>query len=136
MERTELIKLFLDNKKILRNFLDTKKGIESRFTYNLTNYQAVTREIIKKKLAESVHEKLIERNVPYDCVYEKKKREELEQRLYSVEFEIWQEALSTEEKLKIVPASDFAKPGNQRYTVQLKEYFRSRIWQEKRREVL
>jgi hypothetical protein len=40
----------------------------------------------------------------------------------------WWARLSTEEKIRLVPPSDFAKPGSPGHNVQLKQYFRENIW--------
>ena len=63
---------------------------------------------------------------------ERKAREELNVRLESVEFDSWVARLSQEERVRIVPSSDFAKPGSQGHNVQLKEYFRESVWPELR----
>jgi hypothetical protein len=59
---------------------------------------------------------------------EEKALEELDLRLETVEFNSWVANLSAEERLKLVPSLDFAKPGSQGHTVQLKQYFREHLW--------
>ena len=68
---------------------------------------------------------------------EAKKREqqtrlELESQLEAVEFDSWMASLSTEERARFVPVTDFAKPGSPGHNVQLKQYFRENVWPELR----
>ena len=67
---------------------------------------------------------------------EQKKREDFEVRLESVEFEEWITGLTAEEKVRLVPETGFAKPGSPGHNVQLKQYFREKIWPERRKNVL
>ena len=62
---------------------------------------------------------------------QQKKRQEMEARLEKVEFEEWETKLSIEEKVRLVPPLEFAKPGGQGYQVQLKQYFREKKKTEK-----
>lgn len=66
---------------------------------------------------------------------QKKKREELEQRLHLVEFEKREKSLSTEQKLTLVPATDFAKPGQAAYSVQLKQFYYENVWPKRYDEI-
>ena len=67
---------------------------------------------------------------------ERKVREELDARLEAVEFDSWAAGLSSEEKKRIVPPSDFAKPGSQGHNVQLKQYFRENVWPNRREKII
>jgi len=67
---------------------------------------------------------------------EQKIREDLESRLETVEFDEWTAALTFEERTRLVPVTDFAKPGSQGHNAQLKEYFRENVWPERRERVL
>jgi len=59
---------------------------------------------------------------------QRKRRQEVETRLETVEFEEWAEGLSLEKRAELVPPKDFAKPGSTAHTVQLREYFRENVW--------
>jgi predicted transcriptional regulator len=68
---------------------------------------------------------------------EAKKREqqtrlELETQLETVEYDSWVADLPLEERARLVPASDFAKPGSPGHNVQLKQYFRENVWPARR----
>lgn len=67
---------------------------------------------------------------------EQKIRIDLESRLESVAFDEWTIGLTVEERIRLVPATDFAKPGSQGHNVQLKQYFRENIWPERKEQVL
>lgn len=71
---------------------------------------------------------------------EAKKREQQvrvgsESQLEAVEHDSWLARLSTEEKIRLIPPSDFAKPGSPGHNVQLKQYFRENIWPALREKV-
>ncbi len=55
---------------------------------------------------------------------------DIESQLETVEFDSWISALSIEERARFVPPSDFAKPGSPGHNVQLKQYFREKVWPE------
>ena len=59
---------------------------------------------------------------------EQQARADLETQLESVEFESWVSSLSTEDRVRFVPPTDFAKPGSPGHNVQLKQYFRENLW--------
>jgi hypothetical protein len=61
---------------------------------------------------------------------QRKRRQEIEARLETEEFEEWAERLSLEQRAGLVPPKDFAKPGSTAHTVQLREYFRENVWPE------
>jgi len=67
---------------------------------------------------------------------EQKARLDLESELEAIEFDSWVEMLSGEERIRFVPPTDFAKPGSQGHNVQLKQYFREKVWPEQREKVL
>jgi len=60
---------------------------------------------------------------------------ELEERVESVEFDGWMASLTHEKRIELVPATDFAKPGSQGHNVQLKEYFREKVWPDRRQKI-
>lgn len=64
---------------------------------------------------------------------EAKKREQqaksdLEIELETLEFDSWVTSLSTEERIRYAPPTDFAKIGSPGHNVQLKQYFRENLW--------
>ena len=67
---------------------------------------------------------------------EQKARKELELKFEAVEFEEWMAKVSPEEKMKVVPPTEFMKPGGAGYTSQLREYFRENIWPQSRENFL
>ena len=66
---------------------------------------------------------------------ERKTSEELESRIEAIEFDEWVASLSTEERVRFVPPTDFAKPGSPGHNVQLKQYFRENVWPERRENI-
>jgi predicted transcriptional regulator len=66
---------------------------------------------------------------------EQQVRADLEAELETVEFDSWLASLSSEERSILVPPTDFSKPGSPGHNVQLKQYFRERIWPEVRATV-
>ena len=67
---------------------------------------------------------------------EQKIRVDLESRLESVAFDEWTTGLTVEDRTRLVPVTDFAKPGSQGHNVQLKQHFRENVWPERRRDYL
>ncbi len=67
---------------------------------------------------------------------EEKTRLELETRLEAVEYDGWAAGLSDHDRVRLVPATDFAKPGSPGHNVQLKQYFRQNVWPVRREQIL
>lgn len=63
---------------------------------------------------------------------QRKKCQELEERLEAVEFEEWLEKQPLEQRAVLVPPKDFAKPGGTAHNYQLREYFRENVWPERK----
>lgn len=63
---------------------------------------------------------------------QRKRRQEMEARLETVEFEEWAGRLSLEQRTELVPPKDFSKPGSTAHNYQLREYFRENVWPELR----
>lgn len=63
---------------------------------------------------------------------ERKALEELDARLEVVEFDLWLATVPDNEKVRLVPPLDFTKLGSQGHIVQMKEYFREKVWPERR----
>jgi hypothetical protein len=59
---------------------------------------------------------------------QRKKRQELNDRLETVEFEEWLEKLSLDQRAAVVPPKEFAKPGGTAHNYQMREYFRENVW--------
>jgi hypothetical protein len=59
---------------------------------------------------------------------QRKRQQEIESRLESIEFEEWVGKLSHQQRAELVPPKDFAKPGGTAHRVQLREYFRENVW--------
>jgi hypothetical protein len=66
---------------------------------------------------------------------EHKMRDELGNRLESVAFGEWAAYLAIEDRSRLVPPTDFAKPGGQGHNVHLKQHFRETVWQERRKSL-
>ena len=62
-------------------------------------------------------------------------RAEMEAKIEAVEFDWWMTGLTTEEKTRYVPVTDFAKPGSMGHNVLLKQYFRENIWPKRRENI-
>jgi hypothetical protein len=59
---------------------------------------------------------------------DQKIRVDLESRLETIEFDEWTAGLTAEDRTRLVPPTDFAKPGSPGHNVQLKQYFRENVW--------
>jgi hypothetical protein len=67
---------------------------------------------------------------------QRKKCQDLAERLETIEFEEWLENLSLEQRAQLVPPKEFAKPGGTAHNYQMREYFREQVWPERREKAL
>ena len=56
------------------------------------------------------------------------RRQEIQKRLETAEFEEWAETLSLEQRAELIPPKEYAKPGSTAHNIQLREYFRENVW--------